>query len=113
MGSDLKPATGRATGFIVMASKDPKSGERKVNPKAGKLPPVGDTVDAARGDHTNSIDAALQYPRCRQIRPSRPGGLAGRHPGARLDATDRVHADGVIVAFTAGGRPASAGHFRV
>ena len=113
MGSDLKPATGRATGFIVMASKDPKSGERKVDPKAGKLPPVGDTVDAARGDYTNSIDAALEYPRCRQARHSHPEGLARLHPGARLDLADLVHAGEVIVAFKAGSWPAAEGRFRL
>ena len=34
------------------------SGERKLDPKTGKLPPVGDTVDAAKGEYTNSIGTA-------------------------------------------------------
>ncbi len=87
MGSDLKPASGKAPSFMVMASKDPKSGnldriqiikgwldakggqhekiydvawsgDRKPDAKTGKLPPVGDTVDAAKGDYNNSIGAA-------------------------------------------------------
>jgi hypothetical protein len=87
MGGDLKPANGKAPSFIVMASKDPKSGnldriqiikgwldakggqhekiydvawsgERTADPKTGKLPSVGDTVDAAKGDYANSIGAA-------------------------------------------------------
>jgi hypothetical protein len=87
MGGDLKAATGKAPSFMVMASKDPKSGnldriqiikgwldakggqhekiydvawsgERTPNPKTGKLPAVGDTVDAAKGDYNNSIGAA-------------------------------------------------------
>jgi hypothetical protein len=87
MGSDLKAPTGKAPSFVVMASKDPKSGnldrvqivkgwldgsgkqhetvydvawsgDRKPDPKTGKLPPVGDTVDAATAQYTNSIGAA-------------------------------------------------------
>jgi hypothetical protein len=87
MGSDLKPASGKAPSFLVMASKDPKSGnldriqiikgwldakggqhekiydvawggDRKPDAKTGKLPPVGDTVDVAKGDYSNSIGAA-------------------------------------------------------
>jgi len=87
MGGDLKPAAGKAPSFMVMASKDPKSGNldriqivkgwldakggqhekiydvawsggRKPDPKTGKLPPVGNTVDAAKADYTNSIGAA-------------------------------------------------------
>jgi hypothetical protein len=87
MGGDLKSATGKAPSFIVMASKDPKSGnldriqiikgwldakggqhekiydvawsgDRKPDAKTGKLPPVGDTVDVAKGDYNNSIGAA-------------------------------------------------------
>jgi hypothetical protein len=84
MGSDLKPGSGKAPTFIVVALKDPKSGnldrvqivkgwvdakgaqqeriydvvwsgERKPDPKTGKLPAVGNTVDVAKGDYTNSI----------------------------------------------------------
>jgi len=87
MGSDLKAPSGKAPSFLVMASKDPKSGnldrvqivkgwldgsgkqhetvydvawsgDRKPDPKTGKLPPVGDTVDAATAQYTNTIGAA-------------------------------------------------------
>jgi hypothetical protein len=87
MGSDLKAPTDKAPSFLVMASKDPKSGnldrvqivkgwldgsgkqhetvydvawsgDRKPDPKTGKLPPVGDTVDAATAQYTNTIGAA-------------------------------------------------------
>jgi hypothetical protein len=87
MGSDLKPPAGKAPTFMVMAGKDPKSGNldriqivkgwldtkggqhekiydvawsgaRAPDPKTGKLPPVGDTVDVAKGEYTNSIGAA-------------------------------------------------------
>jgi hypothetical protein len=87
MGSDLKPATGKAPSFMVTALKDPKSGnldriqiikgwvdakgaqhekiydiawsgDRKVNTTTGKLPPVGNTVDETKGDYTNTIGAA-------------------------------------------------------
>ena len=87
MGSNLKAPTGEAPSFVVMASKDPKSGnldrvqivkgwldgsgkqhetvydvawsgDRKPDPKTGKLPPVGDTVDAATAQYTNTIGAA-------------------------------------------------------
>jgi hypothetical protein len=87
MGSDLKAPTGKAPSFVVMASKDPKSGnldrvqivkgwldgsgkqhetvydvawsgDRKPDPKTGRLPPVGDTVDAATAQYTNNIGAA-------------------------------------------------------
>jgi len=87
MGSDLKAPSGQAPSFLVMASKDPKSGnldrvqivkgwldgsgkqhetvydvawsgDRKPDPKTGKLPPVGDTVDAATAQYTNNIGAA-------------------------------------------------------
>jgi len=87
MGGDLKPASGKAPTFMVTAIKDPKSGnldrvqivkgwvdakgaqhekiydvawsgERKPDPKTGKLPPVGNTVDAAKGDYSNSIGSA-------------------------------------------------------
>ena len=87
MGGDLKAPAGKAPGFLVMASRDPKSGnldrvqivkgwldaggkqhekvydvawsgDRKPDPKTGKLPPVGDTVDAATAQYTNTIGAA-------------------------------------------------------
>jgi len=87
MGSDLKAPSGKAPSFLVMASKDPKSGnldrvqivkgwldgsgkqhetvydvawsgDRKPDPKTGKLPPVGDTVDAATAQYTNTIGVA-------------------------------------------------------
>ena len=86
MGSDLKPAAGKAPSFMVKAIKDQKSGnldrvqiikgwldakgaqhekiydvawsgERKPDPKTGKLPAVGDTVDVAKGDYANTIGA--------------------------------------------------------
>jgi hypothetical protein len=86
MGSDLKVPAGKAPSFMVMASKDPKSGnldrvqivkgwlddqgkqhekvydvvwsgDRKPDPKTGKLPPVGDTVNPATAEYTNSIGA--------------------------------------------------------
>ena len=87
MGSDLKAPAGKAPSFLVMASKDPKSGNldrvqivkgwldadgkqqekvydvawsgaRAPDPKSGKVPPVGDTVNAATAEYTNSIGAA-------------------------------------------------------
>lgn len=87
MGSDLKAPAGKAPSFLVMASKDPKSGNldrvqivkgwldgsgkqlekvydvawsgaRTPDPKSGKLPPVGDTVNPATAEYTNSIGAA-------------------------------------------------------
>jgi hypothetical protein len=87
MGSDLKAVAGKAPSFLVIAIKDPKSGnldriqvvkgwlddggkqhervydvawsgDRSPDPKSGKLPPVGDTVDAATAEYTNSIGAA-------------------------------------------------------
>jgi hypothetical protein len=86
MGGDLKAPAGKAPSFLVMASKDPKSGnldrvqiikgwldgsgkqqervydvawsgDRKPDPKTGKLPPVGDTVNAETAEYTNSIGA--------------------------------------------------------
>lgn len=87
MGGDLRPGSGKAPTFMVMASRDPKSGnldriqivkgwldaqgkqhekvydvawsgERKPDAKTGKLPPVGDTVDPKTAEYTNSIGAA-------------------------------------------------------
>jgi hypothetical protein len=86
MGGDLKAPTARAPTFMVMAAKDPKSGnldriqiikgwldakgvqhekiydvawsgDRKPDLKSGKLPPVGNTVDATKADYTNTIGA--------------------------------------------------------
>lgn len=86
MGSDLKPGTGKAPTFLVMAMKDPKSGnldriqivkgwldksgkqhekiydvvwsgERQIDAK-GKLPAVGNSVDAKTATYTNDIGAA-------------------------------------------------------
>jgi hypothetical protein len=87
MGGDLKAPAGKAPSFLVMAIKDPRSGnldrvqivkgwldgsgkqhekiydvawsgDRKPDPKTGKLPPVGNTVNAATAEYTNSIGAA-------------------------------------------------------
>jgi hypothetical protein len=84
MGGDLKTVAGKAPTFMVMAAKDPKSGnldriqiikgwlddkgaqhekiydvvwsgERKPDPSTGKLPAVGNTVDPAKATYTNSI----------------------------------------------------------
>ncbi|MGZ6037225.1 MAG: DUF3604 domain-containing protein [Phenylobacterium sp.] len=89
MGGDLpaKPAAAKAPSFIVQAMKAPESGNldriqvvkvwldgqgykekvfdvalsggRKVDPKTGKAPPVGDTVDLKTGKYANSIGAAV------------------------------------------------------
>ena len=88
MGADLPadPKGARAPSFIVWAAKDPNagnldriqvvkvweqegkqkekifdvvwSGHRRPDPKTGKLPPVGDTVDLHTGKYTNSIGAS-------------------------------------------------------
>jgi hypothetical protein len=86
MGSDLKPGAGKAPTFLVMAMKDPKSGnldriqivkgwldaagtqhekvynvswsgDRKLGAD-GKLPAVGNTVDLKTATYTNDIGAA-------------------------------------------------------
>jgi hypothetical protein len=86
MGSELPPAApGKAPTFIVWAVKDPNtgnldrvqivkgwtkwgqsfekvydvvwSGDRKQNPKTGKVPLVGNTVDVNTATYTNSIGA--------------------------------------------------------
>ena len=87
MGGDLSAApTARRPTFLVARSKDPVganldriqvikgwldkagelhekvydvvwSGDRKPDPKTGKLPPVGDTVDVAEATWTNTIGA--------------------------------------------------------
>ncbi len=88
MGGDLSKApAGRAPTFLVGALRDPIganldrvqivkgwmdargelmekvydvawSGSRKPDPKTGKLPPVGDTVDVVKATYTNTIGAA-------------------------------------------------------
>jgi hypothetical protein len=86
MGSDLKPGSGKAPTFLVMALKDPKSGNldriqiikgwvdtagkqhekiydvawsdaRKIGAD-GKLPAIGNTVDVKAATYTNNIGAA-------------------------------------------------------
>ncbi len=86
MGGDLKPGTGKAPRFLVMAVKDPKSarldrvqivkgwldangnqhekiydvawsGARKIDAQ-GKLPPVGNSVDLSTATYTDKIGAA-------------------------------------------------------
>jgi hypothetical protein len=87
MGSDLKPGSGKSPTFLVMAMKDPKSGnldriqivkgwldatgkqhekifdvawsgDRQIGAD-GKLPPVGNSVDVATATYTNDIGAAV------------------------------------------------------
>jgi hypothetical protein len=88
MGGDLSNATaGKPPSFLVAALKDPIganldriqiikgwldakgethekiyevawSGDRKLDPKTGKLPPVGDTVDVPNATYTNTIGAS-------------------------------------------------------
>jgi hypothetical protein len=84
MGGDLPKKSGKAPTFAVWALKDPESGnldrvqiikgfinkwgrtdekiydvawsdDRKPNPKTGKLPPVGNTVDIKKATYTNDI----------------------------------------------------------
>ena len=86
MGGDLKAGTAKAPSFMVKAMKDPKSGnldrvqivkgwldakgtqhekiydvawsgDRKPDAKTGRLPAVGDTVDAVKATYTNTIGA--------------------------------------------------------
>jgi hypothetical protein len=88
MGGDLSNVSGgKSPSFLVAALKDPIganldriqiikgwldaknethekiyevvwSGDRKVDPKTGKLPPVGDTVDVPNATYTNTIGAS-------------------------------------------------------
>ena len=88
MGGDLSNApTGKSPTFLVAALKDPIGanldriqvikgwldskgethekiydvvwgGDRKPDPKTGKLPPVGDTVDVPNATYTNTIGAS-------------------------------------------------------
>ena len=84
MGGDLPKKSGKAPTFAVWALKDPESGnldrvqiikgfinkwgrtdekiyevawsdDRKPDPKTGKLPPVGNTVDIKKATYTNDI----------------------------------------------------------
>jgi hypothetical protein len=84
MGSDLPKKAGKAPTFAVWALKDPESGnldriqiikgfinkwgradekiydvalsdDRKADPKSGKIPPVGNTVDIKKATYTNDI----------------------------------------------------------
>lgn len=85
MGTDLAAPKSKAPSFAVWAMKDPDSanldriqiikgwskngqsfekifnvawaGERKIDPATGKLPPIGSTVDLAKGTYTNTIGA--------------------------------------------------------
>jgi hypothetical protein len=85
MGSDLPAPTAKAPAFVVWAVKDPDSanldriqivkgwsqngqsfekvfnvtwaGARRLDPASGKLPPIGSTVDLAKGTYTNTIGA--------------------------------------------------------
>jgi len=85
MGGDLPAPKAKAPGFIVWAVKDPDSanldriqivkgwsvngqrfekvydvawsGKRRPDPKTGKVPPVGNTVDFAGGTYRNTIGA--------------------------------------------------------
>jgi hypothetical protein len=86
MGADLPAPAAEAPSFVVSALKDPDSanldrvqivkgwsqsgqsfekihdvawsGARKPDPSTGKLPPVGNTVDLAKGTYTDSIGKA-------------------------------------------------------
>jgi len=86
MGGDLPAAAGSAPSFAIEAIKDPKrgnldriqvvklwqvagkqqerifdvawAGTRRIDPKTGKLPAIGDTVDLKTGAYTNAIGAA-------------------------------------------------------
>ena len=146
-----KPAKAKAPTFAVWALKDPDSGnldrvqiikgwydkrgygfqkiydvawsdDRKPDPKTGKLPPVGNTVDVKKATYTNDIgdtqlsagldrsglrsvaarrllrardrdpDAALVDLRCGEAGRGAAEGGRGHHPGTCLDVADLVHA---------------------
>ena len=145
-------AAGKAPTFAVWALKDPESGnldriqiikvwanpanglpmekiydvawsdDRKPDPKTGKLPPVGNTVDVKKATYTNDIgdtqlsavwtdpdfdptNSAAYYVRVLEIPTPRwstydsvktglpvPEGIPADPPGARLVVADLVHA---------------------
>jgi hypothetical protein len=118
MGGDLPKKAGKAPTFAVWALKDPESGNldriqiikgfinkwgrtdekiydvawsdaRKPDPKTGKLPPVGNTVDVKKATYSNDIgDSQLSAV---WTDPDFDSG-AGDPPGTRLVVPHLVHA---------------------
>ena len=155
MGGDLaaRPEKAKAPTFLVWAEKDPDaanldriqiikgwakhgqsfekiynvawSGGRSPDPKTGRLPPVGNTVDVAKATYTNTIGtdklsavwqdpefdpdpaglllrarpgdphAPLEHLRRQETGDHRP--RPGHAPGAGVDVADLVHPDGCRV----------------